>query len=121
MADVDVKWDVKNGKFTVTPKDKVVFLKKYVGDKLVAYFDPVVKSDATGVIENVAAQTSFGEERATNKVKNPISEHSTIEKTIDTETKEVDKETKEKQLPNTGGQNTLQQIGQFFGQLFKNK
>lgn len=110
MNDVDVNWDLKNGKWTVTPKDQLSFLQKYAGYEIVANFNPIVKDGATGVIENVATQTTFGDDKETNKVKNPISEHNVIEKTT---------EVKEKQLPNTGSNGPLQRVVNWFMGLAK--
>ena len=80
MNDVTVNWDLKNGRWTVTPKDPISFLQKYAGDQLVVKFNPIVKDGATGVIKNTATQTTFGTDKDTNKVKNPITENIIIDK-----------------------------------------
>jgi|GEM_PF-5424731 len=80
MNDVTVNWDLKNGRWTVTPKDPISFLQKYAGDQLVVKFSPIVKDGATGVIKNTATQTTFGTDKDTNKVKNPITENIVIDK-----------------------------------------
>lgn len=88
MNDVTVNWDLKNGRWTVTPKDPIIFLQKYAGAKLVVEFNPIVKDGATGVIKNLATQTTFGSDKDTNKVKNPITENTVIDnhKTINKST-----------------------------------
>ena len=118
MADVNVTWDLDKGEWKVTPKNPLSFLQKYAGYELVAHFNPIVKADATGVIENVATQTTFGGDKVTNKVKNPL----TPEKKA-TPAKPVEKtetpEQKAKQLPNTGSNGPLQRIVNWFMGLVK--
>ncbi|AVO65847.1 hypothetical protein C6N67_01955 [Weissella cibaria] len=140
MNDVTVDWDIKSGRWKLTPKDDVEFLQKYAGNKLIITFSPQVKKGATGVVRNTAIQTTFGNEQETNTVKNPITDETvvtTTEKdrqeitheknvhnktTIDTTSKEsssVKKATTkgqaaetapEKQLPTTGSNGPLQRI-----------
>ena len=133
MNDVTVKWDLKNGRWEITPKDDVAFLQKYAGDKLVVNFNPTVKKGATGVIENTAIQTTFGEDDQTNTVKNPITDETVVEKSekdhndvthttdVHNKTKEISELQKapEKQLPTTGSNGPLQRIVNWFMGLAK--
>lgn len=149
MNDVTVDWDIKNGRWKLTPKDDVEFLQKYAGNKLIITFSPQVKKGATGVVRNTAIQTTFGNEQETNTVKNPITDETvvtTTEKdrqeitheknvhnktTVDTTskesssvkkatTKELAAETApEKQLPTTGSNGPLQRIVNWFMGLVK--
>lgn len=131
MNDVTVTWDLKNGRWSVTPKDNLTFLQKYAGKTLIASFEPIVKDGATGIIENTATQTTFGQDKQTNTVKNPIKESTTVEKETKVKektTKEAKKTTKEaektteapeKQLPNTGSNGPLQRIVNWFMALSK--
>ncbi|MCS9992744.1 isopeptide-forming domain-containing fimbrial protein [Weissella confusa] len=118
MADVNVKWDIEKGKWTVTPKNPLSFLQKYAGYELVAHFNPIVKADATGVIENVATQTTFGGDTVTNKVKNPLTPEKKATPAKPVEKKETP-EQKAKQLPNTGSNGPLQRIVNWFMGLVK--
>lgn len=127
MNDVNVTWDLQKGKWTATPKNPLEFYQKYAGYDLVAHFDPTVKKGATGVIKNVASQTIFGNDKKTNEVKNPITPTKEVKKAQPTKAvqpaKPVEKtETpaqKAKQLPNTGSHGPIQQIVDFFQQVFK--
>ena len=149
MNDVTVDWDIKNGRWKLTPKNDVEFLQKYAGNKLIITFSPQVKKGATGVVRNTAIQTTFGNEQETNTVKNPITDETvvtTTEKdrqeitheknvhnktTVDTTskesssvkkatTKELAAETApEKQLPTTGSNGPLQRIVNWFMGLVK--
>lgn len=107
MNDVTVNWDTRNGRLSIVPKDQQAFLKKYAGKQLIVDFNPVVKSDATGLIQNTASQITFGKKTPTNKVTNPISEHYTITKTVTTKT-----------LPNTGETGLWQQAVDWVKGLF---
>lgn len=127
MADVNVNWDSKQGKWSVTPKDPLTFLQKYAGYKLVAHFNPIVKANAKGVIKNVATQTTFGGDKVTNKVTNPLTpakaKTPAKTKTPDQPAKPVEKtetpEQKAKQLPNTGSNGPLQRMVNWFMGLVK--
>lgn len=124
MNDVNVTWDLKNGRWSVTPKDNLTFLQKYAGKTLIASFEPIVKDGATGIIENTATQTTFGQDKDTNTVKNPIKESTTVEKETNVKektTKEAEETTEapEKQLPNTGSNGPLQRIVNWFMSLSK--
>lgn len=72
MNDVNVAWDDKMGKLVVSARDTREFLKKYAGKVLVIKFSPRVKADATGTVDNIATQNTFGNDKDTNKVSNNI-------------------------------------------------
>lgn len=95
MNDVDVTWDDKAGMFSITPKDNAEFLKKYAGKMLEVNFNPTVKEDATGTVENMATQGTFGDNKDTNKVINDIT---------------PDAKPQEKELAHTGSNNLISKI-----------
>ncbi|WP_156409522.1 SspB-related isopeptide-forming adhesin, partial [Ligilactobacillus equi] len=53
----DAKWDAKNGKVVVTPKNVETFLNTFKGQKLDVEFAGKVNKDAKGVLENTMVQT----------------------------------------------------------------
>ncbi|WP_035189203.1 adhesin isopeptide-forming adherence domain-containing protein, partial [Ligilactobacillus equi] len=65
-------WDLKNGKWLLTPKDKAKFLDTYKGQKLTVSFNSVVKADALGTLTNTMNQVNNSKGYKSNTVKNNV-------------------------------------------------
>ena len=72
VSETTVNWDEQAGKWRVVANDPKAFLKEHAGHKLTIVFRPEVKDDAQGTLVNTASQNNFGQEYATETVKNNV-------------------------------------------------